>query len=84
MKNPIRQIFDFQTPALPLVISLFLCFFLVIAVFWLLRPLAKGLFVESYGADVELFAKLGNILIAALAVAVFTFLYNKLQRHQVI
>ena len=84
MENPIRKIFDFKKQEFPIVISLFLFFFLVIAVFWLLKPLAKGLFVENYGADVELFAKLGNILVAALAVAVFTLLYNKLQRQRVI
>ena len=63
---------------------LFLFFFLVIAVFQMLKPLKSGLFVEYYGADIELYAKLSNIFIAALGVTVFTFLYNHLPRHQLI
>ena len=52
---------------------LFFCFwFLVILVFQVLRPLKKGLFLEHLGAYLELYAKLSNILVALLAVVVFT------------
>lgn len=84
MKNPLREVFDFKRQELPIVALLFAFFFLVIAVFQMLYPLKKGLFVEEYGKDVELYAKLANILVAALGVMVFTFLYNKLRRQQLI
>ncbi len=74
-----RQRQEFQIAGL-----MFLFFFLVIAVFQMLKPLKSGLFVEYYGADLELYAKLSNILIAAVAVSAFTFLSNKLQRQRTI
>lgn len=84
MANPLREILPFKKEEFPIVVSLFLFFFLVIAVFWLLKPLSKGLFVEAYGADRELYAKLGNIVAAGLAVMLFTYLYEKLSRQQLI
>jgi AAA family ATP:ADP antiporter len=83
-KNPLREIFDIRREELPIVTLLFLFFFLVIAVFQILRPLKKGLFVEYYGADLELYAKLSNILVAAVGVAVFTYLYKKLPRQRLL
>ncbi|NGZ94875.1 MAG: hypothetical protein CV089_01865 [Nitrospira sp. WS110] len=59
---------------------LFAFFFLVIAVFQVLKPLKSGLFVEYYGAHMELYAKLANILIVSIDVGTFTLLYNKLRR----
>lgn len=56
----------------------FLLWFWVIVVFQILKPLKKGLFIETLGAYVELYAKLANIGVAVLVVIVFTFLYNKL------
>jgi AAA family ATP:ADP antiporter len=84
MSNPLRQILDIRKREFGVVLLLFLFFFLVIAVFQLLRPLKKGLFIEQYGAALELYAKLANILVAALAVAAFTFLYNRLSRQRLI
>ncbi|MBX3320560.1 MAG: hypothetical protein KF876_05290 [Nitrospira sp.] len=63
---------------------LFAFFFLVIAVFQVLKPLKSGLFVEHYGAHMELYAKLANILIASIGVGAFTLLYNKLPRQRFI
>lgn len=63
---------------------LFTFFFLVIAVFQVLKPLKSGLFVEHYGAHMELYAKLANILIASIGVGTFTLLYNKLHRQRFI
>ncbi len=71
MKNPIREIFDFDRRELPVALLLFVFFFMVIAVFQILKPLKNGLFVERYGANLELYAKLANILIAAVGVAAF-------------
>ncbi|MGE3151955.1 MAG: NTP/NDP exchange transporter [Nitrospiraceae bacterium] len=59
---------------------LFSFFFLVIAVFQILKPLKSGLFVEHYGAQVELYAKLATVLLAGMAVGIFTGLYNRLSR----
>ena len=84
MKNPIKEIFDFRKQELPIVVLLFLFFLLVTAVFQMLYPLKKGLFIEYHGADLELYAKFANILVAALGVVVFTFLYNRVTRQRVI
>ena len=84
MKDRIRNIFDVRKGEMPVAALLFSFFFLVIAVFQMLRPLKKGLFVEYYGAHVELYAKLGNIVVAALAVMVFTFLFNRVSRRRLI
>lgn len=52
--------------------------FTVMLVFQTLKPLKSGMFIESLDARVELYAKLGNIAVAALLVVVFTALYNRL------
>ena len=69
---------------LPITTLLFLFFFLIIAIFQMLKPLKGGLFVQHYGADLELYAKMGNIFVAVFGVMVFTTLYKKLQRQQMI
>ena len=84
MNKTIRKFFDFRSHELSVALLLFTFFFLVIAVFQILKPLKNGLFIEKYGADLELYAKLGNIVVAAVAVAVFSFLYNKMRRHHLI
>jgi len=59
--------------------ALFFTFwFTVLLVFHILKPLKKGLFVDTLGATTELYAKLGNIAVALLVVVVFTSLYNRL------
>lgn len=83
-KNPLRKLIDFRKEEMPVVLLMFTFFFLVIAIFQLLRPLKKGLFVDTLGADIELYAKLTNILISAAGVWVYTFLVNHLQRQKVI
>ncbi len=84
MINPIRKVFDVRKGEFPVAILLFGFFFLVIAVFQMLRPLKKGLLIEHYGAHLELYAKLGNIVVAGIAVTVFTYLYNRLPRQRLI
>lgn len=83
-KSPIRAIFDFRKEELPIATLMFLFFFIVIAVFTILRPLKKAYVIEHYGADPELYVRLFNIAVAALAVIIFTFLYNKLSRQGLI
>jgi ATP:ADP antiporter, AAA family len=80
----LRKIFDFDRRELPVVILLFLFFFLIIAVFQILKPLKNGLFIENYGAETEQIAKLGNIAVAALGVLVFSWLYSRVRRHHLI
>jgi len=84
MRNPLRIIFDIKKEEFSAAGLLFLFFFLVIAVFQSLYPLKKGLFVEEFGADIELYAKLANIVVAAIGVIVFTSLYNRLSRQRMI
>lgn len=83
-KNLIRAIFDFKKEEIPIASLMFLFFFIVIAVFQILRPLKKARVVEYYGAEPELYMRLFNIVVAALAVVVFTFLYNRLPRQRLI
>jgi AAA family ATP:ADP antiporter len=63
---------------------LFGFWFTVILVFQIMRPLKNGMFVEALGARIELYAKLGNVAVAALLVVVFTILYNRLGRWRTI
>lgn len=84
MRDPLRHVFDFRRQGLPVVVLLFLFFFLAIAVFQMLYPLKKGLFLENYGAGTELYAKLLNIVAAGVAVTAFTLLYNRLRRQHVV
>jgi len=83
-KNPIRAIFDFKKEEIPIALLMFLFFFTVIAVFQILRPLKKARVVEFYGAEPELYMRLFNILVAALAVVAFTYLYNRLSRQRLV
>ena len=63
---------------------LFFFFFLIIAVFQILKPLKAGLFVSHYGAEIELYAKLTNIVVAGLGAAAFSLLYNRFARQQLL
>ncbi len=70
-------------------------FFLVITSFWILKPIKKALFLEFYEEDgfdllgwqmsapqAELIAKVLNMVVAFLAVIVFTWLANRFRRQQ--
>jgi AAA family ATP:ADP antiporter len=72
-----------------------LYFFLVIASFWILKPLKKSIFIRFYdeygfqwlgmhlaAAQTELLAKILNMVVAAGAVAVFSLLARRFRRHQ--
>ncbi|AKF09602.1 NTP/NDP exchange transporter [Sandaracinus amylolyticus] len=79
----------------PLAIPMFAQFFLVIATFWVLKPIKKGIFVAFYdehgldlggwhleAAQAELLAKVANMVVAALAVVVFSALSRTLRREK--
>src|SRR5688500_3175223 len=80
-KNPLRAFFDFSREEIPVVLLMFAFFFLFIVVFQMLRPLKKGMFLEAFGADTELYAKLLNMVISIFAVVAYTTLVNHLKRH---
>lgn len=75
---------------------MFFYFFLVITTFWILKPVKKGLFISYYkgvggfhllgwqmdAAQAELLAKVLNMVVAAVAVAVFTILARSFRRQQ--
>jgi ATP:ADP antiporter, AAA family len=83
-KNPLRAIFDFTREEIPVVLLMFAFFFLFILVFQMLRPLKKGMFIEAFGADTELYAKLLNIVLSIAAVVVYTHLVNHMKRHKLL
>ena len=83
-RNPFRAIFDFSKEEIPVVLLMFAFFFLFILVFQMLRPLKKGMFLEAFGADTELYAKLLNIVISIAAVVAYTYLVNHLKRHRLL
>lgn len=77
----------------PLALLMFCWFFLVIATFWVLKPLKKGLLIRAYdrggaelgglllsAAQVELLAKVANLAVAAAATAVFAWLAARHRR----
>ena len=74
----IRQFADIRKGEVEPSVLFFSLWFILILVFQVLRPLKKGLFVEALGAKTELYAKLGNIAVAALLVILFTALYSRL------
>jgi AAA family ATP:ADP antiporter len=80
---------------LPLSLLMFSYFFLVITSFWILKPLKKSLFIAFYdqtgfdilswhlrGSQAELIAKVLNMVVAFLAVVVFTWLVRRFRRQQ--
>ncbi|MDZ7659016.1 NTP/NDP exchange transporter [Fodinibius sp.] len=88
-----KNFFDIKKKEWPNVIMMSLFFFMVIATFWVLKPLKRGLLVNFYqehplqllgtsfaGAEVEQLAKVVNMLVVYVIVVVFTLLSRKLQR----
>lgn len=95
-ENPFKAIFNIKKEELPFAILMGLYFFLVITTFWIWKPIKKGLFINYYkdmggfdlmgwhmlGSQAELLAKILNMVIAALAVVVFSALSNRYVRQQ--
>jgi AAA family ATP:ADP antiporter len=72
----LRQLFEVRSGELKPALFMFGLFFAIIAVFQILKPLKKGLFVSHFGAEQELIAKGINIDVAFSAMIGFTYLYN--------
>ncbi len=94
-EHPFRAIFDVRKGELPLALLMAGYFFLVITSFWILKPIKKALFLEFYDKDgfdlfgwhmlapqAELIAKVLNMVVAFLAVIVFTWLASRFRRQQ--
>jgi len=95
MNNPFKSVLDIRRKELPLALLMFGYFFLVITSFWILKPLKKTLFITFYkndglnllgweltGSQAELLAKVLNMVVAFLAVIIFTWLSRKYRRQQ--
>ena len=93
MANPLKAFLDVKRRELPFVVLMFLYFFLVITVFWILKPIKKALFIGFYkgtgatffglgGPEAEQLAKVGNMLVALVAMIVFTLLARRLHRQR--
>lgn len=94
--NPLRAIMDIRREELPLALLMFTYFFSVITAFWILKPIKKDVLVSAYpqsaplelfgwtfiGPEAELFAKLLNMVVAAVAVVVFSWLSRRFSRHR--
>ncbi|MCH8287599.1 MAG: MFS transporter [Candidatus Marinimicrobia bacterium] len=95
MINPFKMVMDIKKEELPLSLIMFSYFFLVISTFWILKPLKKSLFITFYdqtgvdilqwhlrGSQAELIAKTLNMVVAFLAVVVFTWLATRYRRQK--
>ena len=93
--SPLKAMFDIRKSELPLALLMFSYFFLVITSFWILKPIKKSLFIEFYdkggfdlfawhmtGPQAELLAKVLNMVVAFVAVAVFTWLARRFRRQK--
>ena len=101
LKNPFKSFYDLfcgvEKEDWPKVIAMAMFFFLVIAIFWILKPLKRGLLVSFYqdtplqllgmtlgGAEVEQLAKVLNMFFAFAMVVGFTYLYKKVSRKMLV
>lgn len=92
-----EQFFDIKKEEWPRALALSFFFFLVIAVFWVLKPIKKGALISFYketplqlfgftfgGAEVEQLAKVVNMIVIFGVVVLFTMLIRRFKRQQVI
>lgn len=88
-----KNFFDIKKKEWPNVLLMSLFFFMVIATFWVLKPLKRGLLVNFYqenplqflgtsfaGAEVEQLAKVLNMIVVYAIVILFTYLSRRLRR----
>ena len=94
-KSPLRALLDVRPGERLLAASMAGYFFLVISIFWVLKPIKKAVFVQTYdqvpfdllgwelrASQAELVAKVLNMVVAALAVVVFSALARRFQREK--
>ncbi|MEB2286142.1 MAG: Npt1/Npt2 family nucleotide transporter [Myxococcales bacterium] len=93
--SPLRAVLDVHREELPLTLLMAAYFFFVITSFWILKPIKKALFIEYYddsgftllsrtlsASEAELLAKILNMVVAAVAVAAFTWLARRFRRQR--
>jgi len=92
-----KRFFDIEREEWPRALGLALFFFLVIAVFWVLKPIKSGLFLSYFsrhqvevlawtltGAQAEQLARVLNMVVAYGVVVGFTLVANSCTRHRLI
>lgn len=95
MKHPFKAFLDIRKGEWALSLLMFFYFFLVITSFWILKPIKKSVFIGFYditgfslfgwhlnASQAELIAKILNMIVAFVAVIVFTWLSRRYLRHQ--
>jgi len=95
--KPWRALWSIRREEAPAAAAMSACFFAVIAVFWILKPLKKGLFVEHYdaagfaildfhlrAAQAELLAKILNAAAAFAAMWLLASLSRRLDRSRLV
>ncbi|NBB73568.1 MAG: hypothetical protein GVY35_07820 [Bacteroidetes bacterium] len=91
------RFFDIRSGEAPKAFGLSFYFFLVIAVFWVLKPLKRGLLIGYFGedpitlvgwtltgAEAEQMGKVLNMFVAYAIVVAFTWLSTRLSRQQLV
>jgi AAA family ATP:ADP antiporter len=94
-RNPLGFVADLAPGERVFTVLMLAYFFLVTTTFWILKPLKKALFIEYYdaggldlfswhlaAAEAELVAKFLNMLVAIVAMVVFSALARRLRRHR--
>ena len=92
-----KEFFDIRPDEWPLALGLSVYFFLVIAIFWVLKPIKRGLVISYFGdnplrlagwvlsgAQAEQIGKVLNMLVAFAVVGLFTWLVRRYARHYLI
>ncbi|MFB6232087.1 MAG: NTP/NDP exchange transporter [Salinibacter sp.] len=92
-----KEFFDIRPGEWPKALGLSVYFFLVIAIFWVLKPMKRGLLISYFdehplhlagwvlsGAQAEQVGKVINMFVAFAVVGIFTWLVRRLARHYLI
>jgi AAA family ATP:ADP antiporter len=92
-----REFFDIRRGEWPRALGLSVYFFLVIAIFWVLKPIKRGLIISYFGdnplhlagwvlsgAQAEQLGKVLNMVVAFAVVGLFTWLVRRFARHYLI
>ena len=93
--SPLKQIMAIRRDEMPQTLLMSSYFFLVIATFWILRPLKTGLFIQFYdqrvfnflawefnAAQAQNLAKVGNMIVAIFAATAFVYLSRYFRRQR--
>ena len=97
MKDVLKAIQDVPREKLPKALLMAGHFFLVITIFWVLKPMKKMVFISTYvvdgfnllgwrmtGSEAEQLAKILNMVMAAIGVVVFTWLSRRITRQKLV